>query len=160
MARGGTQVGHAVSESETLDQIIAHLTAMSPSSRADQRRLAEATDLAYALKRQATMGVHANPRSRKRNPILALFGNPSKMKRAIECGEVLSHNVQAVLYVRDDDGEEYAHGYGLDDDNDLQLKTHRDGSVTIGGLKRETGFALVGLPSGEVVICDAAEVDE
>lgn len=163
MARGDTHIGHAVSESETLDQVIAHLTAMTVGSRADQRRLAESLDLLYALKRQATVGMHRNsgaPRSKKRNPVLALFGNPSKTKHAIDCGEVLSHNVQAVLYVRDDDGEEYAHGYGLEDDHDLELHTHRDGAVTIGGLKRETGFALVGLPGGEVVICDAAEVDE
>jgi hypothetical protein len=159
MARGATSVGHALSESETLDQIIAHLTAMTPSSRADQHRLLKATDLAYALKRQASMGVHANARGRKKNPMLALFGNPSKLRCALREGEVLSHNVQAVLYLRDDDGEPYAHAYGLKRDDDLKLKTGANGDVTLGGLADETGMALVGLPNGEVVICDAREVD-
>lgn len=62
---------------------------------------------------------------------------------------IISHNVQAVLYLRDDDGEPYVHGFG---DADLELHTHRDGAVTIGRLKDRTGVELVLKPDGSVLL--------
>jgi hypothetical protein len=152
MARGETQVGTSVSESETLNRAIALLSGIYPDHKPEQRMLAAAIDLLYGLKRQASMGIHQN--ARKKNPVLALFGNPH-----VREGEVLSRNVQAVLYMRADDGEPYAHGYGLQHDDDLKLATKRDGTACLGGLVEKTGMALVGMPNGMAVICDARMVD-
>jgi hypothetical protein len=83
--------------------------------------------------------------NRRRNPALVVVGNPSRGK-----GIIISHNVQAVLYLRDDDGEPYVHGFG---DADLDLKTDtRTGAVTIGNMKSRTGVEAVLLDDGSILL--------
>jgi hypothetical protein len=63
---------------------------------------------------------------------------------------IISHNVQAVLYLRDDDGEPYVHGFG---DADLHLRTNtRTGAVTIGNMKVRTGVEAVLLDDGSILL--------
>jgi hypothetical protein len=58
--------------------------------------------------------------------------------------------VQAVLYLRDDDGEPYVHGFG---DADLDLRTNtRTGAVTIGNMKVRTGVEAVLLDDGSILL--------
>jgi hypothetical protein len=90
-----------------------------------------------------------------RNPLLTILGNPLSKGKALQAGELLSRNVQAVLYLHDQDHLPYAHGFG---DADITLKTHRDGAVTIGGLQDHTGVAMMGLKGGEILLFDEKEM--
>jgi hypothetical protein len=163
VARGATQIGEAVSESETLGAAIDLLT----SGPVSDRKLAEAVDLLFALQRQAKAGVHKNARTK--NPVLTILGNPIT-KGTLAAGELLSRDVQAVLYIHDLDRVPYAHGFG---DANLTLDTlgrgdsytvegHRKvakgGEVVIGGLKDQTGIAMMGVKGGEIVLFDEARM--
>lgn len=72
------------------------------------------------------------------------------MARRNASGRIISHNVQAVLYLRDDDGEPYVHGFG---DAELDLHTNtRTGAVTIGNMKERTGVEAVLLDDGSILL--------
>lgn len=86
---------------------------------------------------QLSRGIHANPS-------LLVFGNPRKKR-----GTRMSGNVLAVLYVHDDDGEQYAHGFG---NAELELNTRRDGTVTIGGLSDGTDVEMIAQDDGTVLL--------
>lgn len=100
-------------------------------------KLSAIRQVASGMMDQVTRGIHANP-------ALLVFGNPRKKQ-----GTRMSGNVLAVLYVHDDDGEQYAHGFG---DAVLDLHTQRDGTVTIGGLSDATDVEMIAQDDGSVVL--------
>lgn len=61
----------------------------------------------------------------------------------------MSRNVLAVLYIHEDDGEQYAHGFG---DAQLDLDTQRNGTVTIGGLLERTDVEMIAQDDGTVLL--------
>lgn len=97
--------------------------------------------IADAMLHQVQQGIHANP-------ALVVFGNPGRGKRRVS-GKKFSGNVLAVIYVHDEDGERYIHGF---DDARLDLKTMRDGTVQISGLADESDVAMVALDDGSVLL--------
>lgn len=104
-----------------------------------------ASDAAGAIRRvargmdaQLGKGIHANP-------ALLVFGNPGKRGKS----QRMSSNVLAVLYVHDDDGEHYAHGFA---NAELDLDTARDGTVQIRGLPDTTDVEMLALDDGSVLI--------
>ena len=98
--------------------------------------VAKALDLVERMLDQLGKGIHVNP-------LMAVFGNPGK--RAV----CFSEDVMAVLYVHKEDGAAYCHGFG---NADIRLQTHRDGSVTIHGLKEQTGVKM--LAAGQCVVLE------
>lgn len=62
--------------------------------------------------------------------------------------ETFSANVLGVLYVHDEDGNPYAHGFG---DADLKLVTKGD-EITIRGLKSRTSVCMDAEPDGSITL--------
>jgi hypothetical protein len=79
-------------------------------------------------------------RPMRRNPPLAIFGNPKG-------GKLMSRNVLAIAYIHEEDGEPYVHGFG---DAPIKLKTGRDGTVTIKGLVDKTDVGMSAQADGSV----------
>lgn len=123
------------SESTALRKVRATLHRVLRSARlteADHHALDAALTEVDTLLAQVGRGVHPNP-------LLAVYGlNP---------GHCFSEHVMAVVYVHKEDGELYCHGFG---NADLGLTTHRDGSLTIRGMRERTGVRMVAERDGSV----------
>jgi hypothetical protein len=85
--------------------------------------------------------------NRKRNPALVVVGNPPKGK-----GIIISHNVQAVLYLRDDDGVPYVHAFGYGEDEEPPEPKERGDTLMLRGLKDSTGVEAVLLSDGSILL--------
>lgn len=100
--------------------------------------------IANGMLAQVQRGIHTNP-------ALVVFGNPRKgvRKNPATTGEKFSGNVLAVIYVHDEDGDNYVHGFA---DARLDLKTLDDGTVQIAGLPDETDVEMLANPDGSVTL--------
>jgi hypothetical protein len=85
--------------------------------------------------------------ARKRNPALVVFGNPPKGK-----GIIISHNVQAVLYLRDDDGVPYVHAFGYGEHEEPPEPKERGDTLMLRGLRDNTGVEAILLPDGSILL--------
>jgi hypothetical protein len=95
-------------------------------------------------------GRGASVPSRKRvrgNPALVVVGNPPRGK-----GIIISHNVQAVLYLRDDDGVPYVHAFGYGEDEEPPEPKERGDTLMLRGLKDRTGVEAVLLSDGSILL--------
>lgn len=63
--------------------------------------------------------------------------------------EQMSEHVLAILYRHVDDDGLYCHGFA---DAEIDLTTHRDGSVTIGNLAEDTDVGMFAKDDGSIVI--------
>lgn len=61
-----------------------------------------------------------NKRRRKKNPVLAVMGNPGKKS-------LFSRDVHSIAYTHTDDGENYVHEFA----GGVCMQANRDGSITI-----------------------------
>lgn len=93
-------------------------------------RARQIANIALKMMRQLHRGVHVNPRSRG------------------ERGGKMSDHVQAIVYVHEEDGEFYVHGFG---DAKLDLSVKR-GTLCIEGLKDRTHVQMFAEPDGSVSI--------
>lgn len=137
-ARGTALDRPAASETDALEQMFDQVAAAFDHWGEDRYKqyLTRAMGIMRQLHDQASAGVH-------KNPALIVFGNPKRQ------GAVISHNVQGVLYLRDDDGIPYVHGFG---DAPITLRSSKSGSVTIGKMKNETGVEAVLLTDGSILL--------
>jgi hypothetical protein len=99
---------------------------------------------------EADRMVHRASRStnnRRSNPALVVVGNPPKGK-----GIIISHNVQAVLYLRDDDGVPYVHAFGYGEHEEPPEPKERGDTLMLRGLRDNTGVEAILLPDGSILL--------
>lgn len=89
----------------------------------------KALELLDGFLAQLDRGVHVNGRQGKRRK--------------------MSDDVQAIIYRHIEDGKFYCHGFA---DAEIDLETHRDGSLTIRGLADETDVRMFAEPDGTVTV--------
>ncbi len=128
----------------TLDTVIADLKQLGVSTPTDRLRLERSVNALSALR--ADMGGRRRANRAQSNPALVVFGNPSH-----RAGEVISHNVQAVLYLRDDDSVPYIHGFGEADLDERALE-RGDWNKVIGQLHDSTGVEAVLQKDGSILL--------
>jgi hypothetical protein len=85
--------------------------------------------------------------NRQRNPALVVVGNPPRGK-----GIIISHNVQAILYLRDDDGVPYVHAFGYAEHEEPPEPKERGDTLMLRGLKDSTGVEAVLLSDGSILL--------
>ena len=120
------------------DQAMRSLTALADRQRT-AKLIQAIQQVAKQMRDQVGRGVHRNP-----SPLL-VFANPKGKRGA----QKFSSNVLAVLYVHDDDGENYAHGFA---NAELDLETLHDGTVKLGGLPTDTGVEMIAQSDGSVLL--------
>lgn len=94
-----------------------------------ERKSEKVLELLDGFLAQLDRGVHVNGRQGKRRK--------------------MSDDVQAIIYRHIEDGKFYCHGFA---DAEIDLKTHRDGSLTIRGLADETDVRMFAEPDGTVTV--------
>lgn len=84
-----------------------------------------------------------------RNPALVTYFNPPKL-RGVRRGDVIARHVSAIIYMHDEDGRMYCHGFGRE-----PVMRQRGRDLTLSELSRDSNVKAIANPDGSVLLVHA-----
>jgi hypothetical protein len=85
-----------------------------------------------------------------RNPPLVTYFNPPKLRTAERQGNVIARHVSAIVYMHDEDGRLYVHGFGSE-----PVMRQRGAELTLSELSRDSNVRAIALRDGSVQLVHA-----
>lgn len=84
------------------------------------------------------------------NPPLVTFFNPPRLRAAERGSDVIARHVSAIIYMHDEDGRMYVHGFGHE-----PVMRQSGNSLTLSGLSRDSNVRAIALRDGSVRLVHA-----
>lgn len=85
-----------------------------------------------------------------RNPPLAMYFNPSKLRTTARTSDIIARHVSAIIYMHDADGRMYVHGFGSE-----PVMRHRGAELVLSELSRDSNVRAIAVRDGSVRLVHA-----